>query len=105
MLEKQKISYFSKFFVGVSTLFILKIALRCAMNNLGVKKSLGPLKKPLEIADNVFCPHKKITSRTIRISGCGTLIVPSFDAKGERVAIPAQQRVLTEMTDNIFVIL
>jgi hypothetical protein len=40
--------------------------------NLGGKKSLGPLEKPLEIADYVFCPHKK-TSRTIRIGG--TLIV------------------------------
>jgi hypothetical protein len=29
-----------------------------AQDNLGVKKSLGPLKKPLEIADYVFSPHK-----------------------------------------------
>jgi hypothetical protein len=40
----------------------------CAQDNLGVKKSLGPLEKPFEIADYVFCPHKK-TSRTIRLSG------------------------------------
>jgi hypothetical protein len=33
------------------------------------QKSLGPFEKPLEIADYVFCPHKKITSRTNRISG------------------------------------
>jgi hypothetical protein len=42
---------------------------------LGGQKSLSPLEKPLEFADYVFCPHKKITSRTIRISG--TLIVNS----------------------------
>jgi hypothetical protein len=33
--------------------------LLCAQDNLGVKKSRGPLEKPLEIADYVFCPHKK----------------------------------------------
>ncbi len=40
---------------------------------LGGEKSLGSLEKPLDIADYVFYPHKKITSRTNRISG--TIIV------------------------------
>jgi hypothetical protein len=31
--------------------------------------------KPLEIADYVFCPHKKINSRTIRNSGALIVIV------------------------------
>jgi hypothetical protein len=44
------------------------IALRCGQDNLRGQKNLGPLEKPLEIADYVFCPHRKIT-RTIRISG------------------------------------
>ncbi len=35
----------------------------------GGQKSLEPPEKPLEIADYEFCPHKKITSRTIGISG------------------------------------
>jgi hypothetical protein len=43
----------------------------------GGQKSLGPLEKPLEIADYVFCPHKKkLTSRTIRNSGA--LIVKTY---------------------------
>jgi hypothetical protein len=32
-------------------------------------KSLGPIEKPLEIAKYVFFPRKKLTPRTIRISG------------------------------------
>jgi hypothetical protein len=34
------------------------------------------INKPLEIDDYVFCPHKKITSRTIRNNGA--LIVKNF---------------------------
>jgi hypothetical protein len=41
----------------------------------GGRKNLGPLEKPPEIADNVFCTHKKITSGTIRISGALIVIV------------------------------
>jgi hypothetical protein len=37
---------------------------------------------PLEIDDYVFCPHKKITSRTIKISG--SLIVI---ARGEPLLV------------------
>jgi hypothetical protein len=48
----------------------------------GGQKSLGPLEKPLEIADFVFCPHRKITSRTIRISGA--LIVEIYPNLGGR---------------------
>jgi hypothetical protein len=29
------------------------------------QKSDGPLEKPLEMADYVFCPHKKITPPTL----------------------------------------
>jgi hypothetical protein len=39
------------------------------------QKNLGPLEKLLKMAYFVFCPHNKITSRTFRISGTGTLIV------------------------------
>jgi hypothetical protein len=39
----------------------------------GDQKIFGSLEKPLEIADYVFCPHKKITARTIRISGALTI--------------------------------
>ncbi len=39
------------------------------------QKSLGPLEKPLEIADYVFCPHRKISSRTIRNSGALIVII------------------------------
>jgi hypothetical protein len=45
---------------------------------LGVKKVC-----PLEIADYVFCPHKKITSRKIRNSGA--LIV-----KIQRLPVPVE---------------
>jgi hypothetical protein len=38
-------------------------------------KNSKPLEKPLEIADHVFCPHKKITSRSIRISGVLIVII------------------------------
>jgi len=34
----------------------------------GGQNNLGPLEKPLEIADYVFFPHKKITFRMIRNS-------------------------------------
>jgi hypothetical protein len=40
-----------------------------AQDNLWVKKVLAPSNKPLKITDYVFCPYKKITSRTIRITG------------------------------------
>jgi hypothetical protein len=40
------------------------------------QKSLGPSKNPLDMADNVFCPHKKITFRTIRIGD--TLVVKIY---------------------------
>jgi hypothetical protein len=33
------------------------------------QKSLGSLEIPLKITHYVFCPHNKITSRTIRIIG------------------------------------
>ncbi len=36
------------------------------LGQFGGQKSLGPLEKTLEIADYMFCLHKKITSRTIR---------------------------------------
>jgi hypothetical protein len=36
-------------------------------------KSIGPLKKPFEKIDYVFCSNKKITSRTFRIS-CTLLV-------------------------------
>ncbi len=37
-------------------LFEPEIALRCAQNNLGVKKVLGPSKISLEMPHYVFCP-------------------------------------------------
>jgi hypothetical protein len=40
---------------------------------LGSKKS-WPHRNPLELADYVFCPNKKITSRTIKISSILTVI-------------------------------
>jgi hypothetical protein len=36
---------------------------------LGGLDFFDPLEEPLEIADYMFCPHKKITSRTIRNNG------------------------------------
>jgi hypothetical protein len=33
------------------------------------KKGLGPLEKPREMPHYMFCPRKKITSRTFKISG------------------------------------
>jgi hypothetical protein len=41
----------------------------------GSKKSF-PVEKPLEIADYVFCTHKKITYCRIRISGALIAITP-----------------------------
>jgi hypothetical protein len=41
---------------------------KIVQDNLKVKKVLA-LEKPLEVADYVFFPHKKIASRTFRISG------------------------------------
>jgi hypothetical protein len=48
-----------------------------ALGTIWVQKSLGPLEEPLEIADYVFCPHKKLTSRTIRISGA-LLVIKNY---------------------------
>jgi hypothetical protein len=59
MLAKQIIGEFSRFL----SFFHPKIAL-CTLD------------KPLEIDDYLFCPHKKITSRTIRNNGA--LIVKNF---------------------------
>jgi hypothetical protein len=58
------------------------VPLNCASTQLrpgpfGVKKVLAPSKKPLEITYYLFCPHKKITSRTIRISG-GLIVKKSY---------------------------
>ncbi len=39
---------------------IMFFAFYCAQDNFGVKKNLGPLEKPLEITDCVFCPHQKL---------------------------------------------
>ncbi len=47
---------------------VLKNTTALCSGQFGTKK-FWPLEKPLKIADYVFCPHKKITSRTIRISG------------------------------------
>jgi hypothetical protein len=52
------------------------------------QKNLGPLEKPLEIADYVFCLHKKITSHTTRNSGALIvkmgLLCKSDESCGER---------------------
>jgi hypothetical protein len=50
-----------------------KALLKTPAKQFGGEKSLCPLEKTLKIADYMFCPHKIITSRTIRISG--TLLV------------------------------
>jgi hypothetical protein len=42
----------------VAYILYVEIALRFAQDNLDVKKSLGPLKKTLEMADLVFFPRK-----------------------------------------------
>ncbi len=41
------------------------------------------IKKPIEIAEYVFCTHKKITSRTIRISG--TLLVRNNQEEQQKI--------------------
>jgi len=69
ILAKHIIGNFSRFFEEASTCWTPKIALRCAKDNLEVEKVLAPSKKPIKIADHVFCTHKKITSRTITNSG------------------------------------
>jgi hypothetical protein len=66
---------FLKIFQGGLNFLKPKVALRCAQDNFGGQKSIGPLEKPLEIADYVFCPHNKTTSRTIRISGALIVII------------------------------
>jgi hypothetical protein len=52
--------------------FLIYIISLCS-GQFGGQKSLGPFERPIEMADNVFCLHIKITSSTFRISG--TLIV------------------------------
>jgi hypothetical protein len=43
------------------------------------------VKKKLEIADYVFCPHKKISSRTIRNGGALIVKKPNLRIRGEDV--------------------
>jgi len=63
--------------------------LHAGSGKFGSQKSLGPLEKPLEIADySIFSRIQKITSQTIRISGAlvflctGAIISPTFCVKG-----------------------
>ncbi len=58
-------------------------------------------KDPLEMADYVFCPHKKITSRTIKISVA--LIVKPFAQnilEIKNVLAPLEKPL--EMADYVF---
>jgi hypothetical protein len=70
---------FLEIFKGYLNFFDLKIALRYAQDNLGVKKVSALQKKSLEITYYSMLyvlPTKKKTSCTLRISG--TLIVTVF---------------------------
>jgi len=54
------------FFECSKSPFDPKIALRCAQDNLGVKKILAPSKNTSKSPIMCFCSHKKITSRMIK---------------------------------------
>jgi hypothetical protein len=58
MMAKHIIGKFSRFFEGASTFLNPKLSF-AALRKIWGSKSLGPLEKPLEIADYVFCPHEK----------------------------------------------
>jgi hypothetical protein len=62
-------------FRGGLDLFDPKIALRCAQDNLGVKKVSAPLKNPAKCPIICFACEKKIISRTLKISGAFIVIL------------------------------
>jgi hypothetical protein len=66
MRAKHAIGHFVGFFVRVNF----------AQDNIGVKTVLATSKNTFEMADNVFGPIEKITSRTIRIGD--TLVVKIY---------------------------